>query len=200
MEVWKDIAGYEGLYQVSSHGNVRSLNWGNRGFVKNLYLKPHNKGYLQVELSNRGIKKMHTVHRLVALAFVPGYSEGLVVNHLDENKQNNRCENLEWCTTSENTKHSCNIHPQRYSNNGKHRHQSSRASSLKGRYLFGVPIIQCDQSGKTLQTWSSPVEIRNALGYSDWSIRECCRGKRKQAYGYIWQYANFDISSSETAQ
>ena len=103
MEVWKDIQGYEGLYQVSNLGNVRSLNWRNTGQVRNLYLKPQNRGYLQVELAKCGQKRGFTVHRLVAMAFVSGYAEGKVVNHINEDKRDNRAENLEWVSQSDNT-------------------------------------------------------------------------------------------------
>lgn len=96
MEVWKDIDGYEGLYQVSNTGKVRSLRYRNRDEVRELFLKPHNQGYLQVELHKNGKRKMFTVHRLVAMAFVDGYEVGKEVNHIDENKQNNVSTNLEW--------------------------------------------------------------------------------------------------------
>ena len=106
MEVWKDIQGYEGLYQVSNLGRVRSLHYRNTNEVRELFLKPHNRGYLQVELHKYGNRKMFTVHRLVALAFVDGFAENREVNHIDENKHNNRADNLEWVTTSENVRHS----------------------------------------------------------------------------------------------
>ena len=86
-EIWRDVVGYEGLYQVSNKGNVKSLNWKNRGYERNLYLKPHNKGYLQVELAKDGKKKCFVVHRLVAIAFIPNPHKHPQVNHIDENKR-----------------------------------------------------------------------------------------------------------------
>ena len=96
-EIWKDISGYEGLYQVSNFGNVKSLNWRRTGKPKNLYLKAHNRGYLQVELAKNGVKKSFMVHRLVAEAFIKNPNGFPVINHKDEDKANNSVENLEWC-------------------------------------------------------------------------------------------------------
>lgn len=105
-EVWKDIEGYEGIYQVSNLGNVRSLDRivqfrdGRKAHFRGIQRKPVRKqdGYLHVMFSNgTGTEKSITIHRLVALAFVPnpdGYSE---INHKDEDKENNRADNLEWC-------------------------------------------------------------------------------------------------------
>ncbi len=94
-EVWRDIQGFEGLYEVSNYGNVRSLKYG-----KIKYLKPSNngRGYYQVILCKNGKAKQFTVHRLVANAFIEnpnGYNE---INHINEDKTNNKVENLEWCT------------------------------------------------------------------------------------------------------
>lgn len=119
MEQWKDIEGYEGLYQVSNLGNVRSL-----GRFRNCYSKGHTRetifvpevremqvsnngnGYLYVSLAKDGSKKNHYVHRLVAEAFLPRVQGKEYVNHLDYNKMNNKVENLEWCTQKENVDYS----------------------------------------------------------------------------------------------
>ena len=107
MEEWRSIPGYEGLYEVSSYGRVKSLeryksNNGGIQLIKEKILKPHNtkKGYLTVQFSN----KIFKVHRLVAQAFIPNPDNLPMVNHLDEDKTNNRVENLEWC----NRKYNCN--------------------------------------------------------------------------------------------
>ena len=170
METWVDIPEYEGLYQVSNMGNVRSLNWNKTGQSRNLFLKPHTRGYLQVELRRNGKRRMYTVHKLVARCFVGGYKEGLVVNHLNEDKTDNRAENLEWCTTAQNINYS--------RKNKKH-------PALK----LLTPIAQFTSEGTLICVWNSATEIKHTLGFSDWSIKECCKGKRKQAYGYMWQYA-----------
>ncbi len=183
-EIWKDIPGYEGLYQASSFGNIRSLNWRKQNIVRNLYLKPHNKGYLQVELSKGGKKKMITVHRLVALAFIPNPDNLPVINHKDENKNNNNVENLEWCTFSYNTAYSKDKHPEkfRYINQKRCKHVP---------YKYKQKVEQVDiLNGTVIKVWNDIVTIKNECNYNNSSISECCSGKRKTAYGFKWRFAN----------
>ena len=178
-EIWKDIAGYEGLYQVSNLGKVRSLRYKNRDETRELYLKPHTRGYLQVELHKNGDRKMFTVHRLVALAFVDGYEEDKQVNHIDENKKNNVSTNLEWVTVSQNVLHSL----------------SRRTVPATRKYpkfharIDKRPVVQMSLDGEIIGYWESTIKVKEKLGYSDWSVKQCCRGNRQTAYGYKWQYA-----------
>ena len=181
-EVWKDVVGYEGLYQVSNLGNVRSVNWGKRGYSKNLYLKPHNKGYLQVELFKDKKRKMFMVHRLVAQAFVENANNFPLVNHKDENKANNNANNLEWCDNSYNVCYSLN---KRGVETGK-RKPTTRCNFRRTE----LKVVQFTLDGCKIQEWDNSRSVFLNTGMSDWSVSECCRGKRKTAYGYIWRYAN----------
>lgn len=98
-KVWKDIKGYEGLYQVSNTGHVRALNYsGTKGFVKELVLAPNAKGYLRVGLTKNRKQRYHRVHRLVYETFIGEIPEKMEINHKDENRQNNNLENLEICS------------------------------------------------------------------------------------------------------
>lgn len=97
-ETWRSVVGYEGLYEVSDWGNVRSLNYNNIGKCKLLRLCFDKYGYLQVGLCKDKKRKMFRVHRLVAIAFIDNPMKYPVVNHIDENKINNKTNNLEWCT------------------------------------------------------------------------------------------------------
>ena len=96
-EIWKDIEGYEGIYQVSNLGRVRTIH----GEIK--HQSTNRDGYNQVSLTKGGKTTSHGIHRLVALSFVDGYEPELVVNHKNEIKNDNRAANLEWCTRSYNT-------------------------------------------------------------------------------------------------
>lgn len=108
MEEWKDIPGYEGLYQISSFGRVKSMGTSRDGWrfkEKILKLTEEPKGYLKVGLRKNGKLKTVRVHRLVAESFVPNPECFPEVNHKDENKSNNRVENLEWCTAKYNSRY-----------------------------------------------------------------------------------------------
>lgn len=109
IEIWKDIKGYEGKYQISNLGNVRSLYDENQicktPRTKMLRLCERN-GYCTIVLSMKGKRKSLQVHRLVAEAFIPNTKNKPFINHIDENRKNNNVNNLEWCTQLENVKHS----------------------------------------------------------------------------------------------
>lgn len=117
MEIWKDIKGYEGYYKVSNLGNIKRIetvirykNNGLRNYpAKVLKQEKIMEGYLRVVLMKEGVKKRFMSHRLVAEAFIPNTENKPFVNHINGNPNDNRVENLEWCTQSENEKHSINI-------------------------------------------------------------------------------------------
>ena len=109
-EIWKDITGYEGKYQVSSLGRIKSLlrfDSNNRRTVKEVIRKPFvaGKGYYYTSLHSEGRQKMFGIHRLVAIEFIPNPDKHKEVNHIDRNKQNNVVNNLEWCSSRENNTH-----------------------------------------------------------------------------------------------
>lgn len=114
MEIWKDIEGYEDLYEVSDEGNVRNKNTGK-------LLKPgkNNRGYLCVHLSKDGISKHKTIHRLVAKAFIPNPNNESEVDHIDKNRSNNNVDNLRWVNHQENIDHSNSKAVNQYFPNGK---------------------------------------------------------------------------------
>jgi hypothetical protein len=168
-EIWKSVTGYEGLYEVSNIGNVRSLpRFTTRGVM--LKFAPDKDGYYKVCLSNSNSKKSISVHRLVAIAFLPvPEKDQTLVNHKDENKQNNCALNLEWCTPKYNTNY--------------------LGASIRSANCRRKPINQFSPKMGLVKRWSCRREIENALKVSGGNITSCCNGNRKTAYGYLWRYA-----------
>lgn len=179
-EIWKDIEGFHGIYRVSNIGNVMSLNYCNRGYKKLLTPKCNNRGRLWVELVSGEKRRCALIHRLVAEAFIPNPDGFPQINHKDENPKNNNVENLEWCTQEYNQM--CY-----YKNHGLNlKKQCQRNRSYEKR--THLRIEQISKEGDIVRTWENSAKIKSENGWSDWSISECCRGKRKTAYGYIWRY------------
>jgi len=179
-EVWKGIAGYEENYQVSNLGNVRSLNYQGHGYVRNLVPKVNNRGRLWVELRKGERIRQMLIHRLVAEAFIPNPNEFPQINHKDENPKNNNVCNLEWCTCSYNVKYSCDRHPERAKN---------RKSSPTRRRMLQKNVVQTDLDGNVIKVWEDCRTICTEKHYNQWSISQCCDGKRNTAYGFRWHYA-----------
>lgn len=188
-EIWRDIVGFEGRYQVSNWGNVKSLNYRNRGFSKNLTPKTNNRGYLWVELIKYKKRKCFLIHRLVAQAFVDNPNGFEFVNHKDEKPSNCNANNLEWCNRSYNAKYSINRHPERYKNTKR---KGKKRTNIKYEKHL---INQLSLDGSFLKSWNSFWEIGKEFNYRTSSLKECCEGKRKTAYGYKWEFADKNASS-----
>lgn len=193
MEIWKDIEGYEGLYQVSNYGNVKSLNYRNKGYARNLVPKTNCKGYNWVILYKSKISKPILIHRLVANAFIDNPNGYPIINHKDENKTNNSVENLEWCTLSYNVKYSMDRHPERFFVSSGQRKKRDYYK-LKTKYA-SIRINQLTLDGKYIKQWFNLAELKHKQNYNSTSIKECCEGKRKTAYGYKWEFADKNASS-----
>lgn len=175
-EIWKGIEGYEGLYQVSNLGNVRSLdryvnNKGKLDFRKGKILKGCKDigGYLVVNLYKEGKEKKYKIHRLVGQAFLDNQNNLSEINHKDENKTNNMVDNLEWCDRSYNI------------NYGTHNEKVAK--------VLSIPILQFNKTGDFIRKWNSATEVEREIGISQGHISECLKGKLKSAYGYKWGYA-----------
>lgn len=190
-EIWKDIKGYEGLYQVSNLGRVKSLNHIRKNGKSGEYIQ---KGkvlqnlisccrYYQVGLSKNGSIKFLTVHRLVAEAFIPNPENKPQVNHIDGNKLNNCIDNLEWCTRSENQLHAWKNGLQMFTDN-------QLKSVTKNGISLVKPVNQYDKNKNFIKRWSSMKEVERSLKIPNSCITDCCKGRRKTAGGYIWEYAN----------
>lgn len=179
-EIWKNIIGYEGLYQISNLGRVKSLrrlitNQYNSFYIKEKILKPQKNryGYLYINLYKNGIMKHITIHKLVAEAFISIPDElkkyigtrHLQVNHKDEDKTNNIYTNLEWCSASYNTNYG--------------------TRNKKAVEKLSKIVLQYDLNGDFIKEWKSVTECRrNGFKHVD----DVCRGERKSCGGYIWKY------------
>lgn len=174
-EIWKDIAGYEGRYQVSNFGRVKSLERRcrtktyTRKVPEKIYAQAIDSyGYLIVSLHLDGKKKTRTVHRLVAEAFIPNPNNLKEVNHKDENKKNNAVWNLEWCTVKYNQDY------------------GTRVDRIKRTQ--STPIIQCNMNGNEIREWFGMGEMSRQTGFDQGLISKVCNGKRNSAYGYKWKF------------
>ena len=192
MEIWRDIKGFEGVYQVSDMGRVRSLRReqkdknGRTVCYKGTVRKasPNSSGYMRVELKNQQKHECWFVHRLVALHFVdnPSPDKFTVVNHKDSNHLNNRAENLEWTTVYGNNQHA--IANGRMERTDEWIENLNR--SLEKHYK---PVVGYDpKSGKEAVVFKSIQECgRN--GFEASCVCDCCKGKRKTHKGLAWRYA-----------
>lgn len=174
-EIWKDIEGYEGLYQVSNFGNVKRLEGKIYSYITNKYetRKEHmiktrvgNRKYKVVNLCKNSKRECKTVHRLIAQAFLPNPNNFECVNHIDGNKLNNKIDNLEWCTTQQNIQHA-------YKNN---------------LMTNNKKIDQYSLDNKFIKTFNSINEASKKIGVAQPNISMCAIGKKKTAGGYIWKY------------
>lgn len=182
-EIWKTVKGYENLYEISSCGNVKSLNYRHTGREQVLRPGVDTWGYYLVCLCKDGKSKTLRVNRLVAIAFdlpIPEHLrhiplEKLEVNHKNEIKTDNRLENLEWCTT----KYNCNYGT-----------RNNRIFEKTTNGKLSKPVLQIDKTtNEVLAEFPSMAEVHRQLGFDQSNICNCCLGKRKQAYGFIWKFA-----------
>lgn len=170
-EVWKDIVGYEGLYQISNFGRVKSLpRNGTKNTVRYLKSVRDGNGYLFVCLCKNNKRKYVKIHRLVAQAFLDNKYNYPQINHKDENKENNYVENLEWCTAKYNI------------NYGNRINIVSNKRSKK--------VCKFDINGNYLTTYKNAVEASNTEHLNKSHITACCLNYygRKTVGGYIWKY------------
>ena len=168
MEEWRDVKGYEGFYQVSDLGNLKS----NKGYKK---ASINQDGYYQTTLYKNGVKRNVLVHRLVAEAFLPNPYNKPTVNHIDGNKLNNKLDNLEWATNKEQTQHAIKKLGFKSVISDKCRKRQIELHQRKVKRSDGIVF----ESIKIASDGNESLRKH---------INACCRGQRKTAGGYSWEY------------
>lgn len=178
-EIWEPIKGYEGLYEVSNLGRVKRLPYsiigkGIRNF-KGGILKGSiaRNGYVRVTLTKDGVNRFFHVHRLVAEAFIENPDKLPFINHIDENRTNNRINNLEWCTCQYNNTY------------GDARKRFAASYSANHTY----PVKMYSLYGELIKTFPSAREASKAMGVTKNSIVRAISKTRKTAAGYVWERA-----------
>lgn len=180
-EIWKDIPDYEDYYQASNLGRIRSVDryvkgkWGNRAFRKGINLKPaiSKIGYLRCVLANEMGKINRSVHRSVALTFIPIENTSESINHIDGNKLNNHIDNLEWCTVGDNNRHA-------------RLNKLNVAKSGKESHSYGLKNKQAHVLKNTITGEIKPiVEVANECGVTTRHITMMVKGERTNKTNYI---------------
>lgn len=168
IEIWKPVVGYEGLYEVSNWGRVKSLYDGRRNIYREKILKGilTKKGYLQVCLYKDSTKKWHRIHQLVAKAYIPNPNNYTIVHHKNkEDYQNNAVWNLEWISKEDH----------------------DRLHGIEKAVVFSKTVYQYTLDWELVKAWESTAECgRN--GFNQGDVAACCRGEIEQYKGYRWSY------------
>lgn len=175
-EIWKDIKGYEGLYQVSNYGKIKSLSRhiirinGNYLIDKDKLLKQKKnpKGYVSVSLCKKGVIKYRMIHRLVAEAFIPNPNNYPCVNHKNENKVDNRLENLEWCS---------------YTYNNEYNNRAKKVGVIKSK-----PIYHFTVGGDFINIYKNSYEAEKETNISRRTIIRCCKKEKNNYKNHVFLY------------
>ena len=177
-EIWKDVKGYEGYYQISNYGRLKSFKVDGNGKI--LKLTNKNGDYFSVVLQGKGKERRSTrIHRLVAEAFIPNPDNKPQINHIDGNKQNNHINNLEWCTSKYNIAHAIKTHPEQLDemiNYNKH--------------IRPKKIVQMDTNGNILNVFDNAISAGKHTNVCSRNILQCAsfENRRHTAGGFVWRF------------
>jgi len=177
-EIWKDVIGYEGLYQVSNLGNVRSIYCRGRKRILNLCICKSSTGYSIVSVHKNKKQKHLNVHREIAKCFCENPQNKPDVNHKNGIKTDNRVENLEWVTRSENNQHAYDV--------------LGKVGTFKGKYGHdhpnSIPVMQFDINGEFIKEYPNSRIAAMEYGIQQTGIRFVCNKNGKTSGGFTWKY------------
>ncbi len=191
--MWKEIPNTDGLYFASEEGQIKSAprmrrinirgkksEYLRNGKILKQAINSHGYPCVTIKFLN-GTQKVVTVHRLIAMTFIPNVKGKPQVNHIDGDKRNNNVSNLEWCTASENLKHAFNT--------GLNKGRSPWRGKYGKQHFNSMPVIMCDKDGNEIKEFESMSLAASALGKPNGSghISDCAHGKRNVAFGYKWK-------------
>jgi len=182
-EIWKPVLNFEGLYLISNHGRVKSINFNNEKHSQLIKQSASKKGYLRVRINKENKRYTLNVHRMVATAFIPNPDNKPQINHSDGNKKNNHTTNIEWSTNQENQDHARKNGlilppPKGYDNS------------------CSMEVFQYNKyTLELIEKWGSMSEASRALKIPTTNISKSCNRKRIVAGGFIWRYADDELKS-----
>lgn len=193
-EIWKDIEGYENLYQISSMGRIRSFDrWVKRSnntlqLTKGKILKPYLGKYERVSLVDiDGHKHTYNIHRLVAKAFIPNPDNKPCIDHINTDRTDNRVDNLRWVTYKENNNNPITIKKKSGDN-----HPKPMLGKYGREHNLSKPIIQFTLNGELVRKWECFKQVERELGICHSNILSVITGKRSHAGGFRWEYYDND--------
>lgn len=204
MEEWRSVVGYEGIYEVSSEGRIKSINYYGKCGERIRSCSIRSDGYVSIHLNKDGKGKTKLVHRIVAEAFLPNPNNLEMINHKNEDRSDNRVENLEWCSRSYNQLYSIKLHEERkmlFAKNFKGRNGKAVSSfTIKGiPHTHKRKVIQKDKEGNVIKIFNNPSEASAETNIDSGKIIGACNRNTREnpirkrakstAKGYIWEYA-----------
>ena len=177
------VKGYS-RYTIDENGRVFSTIT-----KRELHPGPANNGYMGIELvGDNGVPKRLLLHRLVAMAFIPNPEGYPIINHKDENRQNNHVSNLEWCTYKYNSNYGTAGERREKALEAFRKSERIKETARKNGMAVCRPVVQLTRAGEFVAEYSSIIAATRALGVSGTKICEVCKGKRKSAGGFVWAY------------
>ena len=194
MEVWKDIKGYEGTYQVSNLGRVKALADNTRRTHKGEHIlsQTNSRGYRLVSLSKDGKMRSFSVHRLVAVAFIKRVEGKNEIDHINTIRKDNRVENLRWCSPKENNANPITrVHKAECKKGSKNPNYKKDMSTAISRLALAnsKAVVQLDAKGKPIRRYSNIQEAQRATNVNASNIGRVCNGERVTAGGFKWEFA-----------